>query len=184
MKNKPYTYLIGWSNLNIWYYGCRWSKNCSPDDLWKTYFTSSKHVKEFIKFNGEPDVIQIRKIFSSKEECRLWEHKVLRRMNVIYKSEWLNKTDSISIMYDNHPFKGKSRSEETKKILSEKAKMRFALGIQKSNKGKKFGKQNPEFVEKRISKLRGRKRPDHSEKMKGNGNPMFGKSRKVTSNEA
>jgi len=41
-SNLPYTYLIGWSNLNTWYYGRRTSKNCHPSDLWQKYFTSSK----------------------------------------------------------------------------------------------------------------------------------------------
>ena len=48
----PYTYIIGWSSLNKWYYGVRYAKNCKPEDLWKTYFTSSKHVKEFLTGNG------------------------------------------------------------------------------------------------------------------------------------
>lgn len=37
----PYTYLIGWSKHNIWYYGKRTAKNCHPNDFWVTYFTSS-----------------------------------------------------------------------------------------------------------------------------------------------
>ena len=47
-----YTYLIGWTKYNIQYYGVRYAKGCHPDDLWKTYFTSSKYVKEFREKNG------------------------------------------------------------------------------------------------------------------------------------
>lgn len=175
MKNKPYTYLIGWSKLDTWYYGCRWSKDANPDDLWKTYFTSSKYVKEFAVNNGNPDIIEVRKVFYDADACRLWEHKVLRRMMVSNKTKWLNKTDSISIKYDVHPLLGTNISEETKKKISEKAKLRFSSGVQKSNKGKKFGKQSAEFIEKRIAKLKGQKRPKQSEKMLGSNNPMFGK---------
>lgn len=48
-NHLTYTYLIGWSNHNKWYYGRRTAKNCHPNEFWKTYFTSSKYVKEFRK---------------------------------------------------------------------------------------------------------------------------------------
>jgi len=88
-----YCYLIGWSKLDRWYYGCQWNGKANPKLLWKTYFTSSKHVKKFREENGEPDIIQIRKIFNNEEFCRIWEHKVLRRMKVIKSERWLNKSD-------------------------------------------------------------------------------------------
>lgn len=87
----PYTYLIGWSKHNVFYYGARWAKDCSPNDLWKTYFTSSKHVKKFRDLHGEPDIIQIRKIFEDSKTAKIWEERVLRRMNVINDSRFLNK---------------------------------------------------------------------------------------------
>ena len=70
-----YTYLIGWSHCNKWYYGVKYSKNSNPDELWKTYFTSSEYVTEFRELNGEPDVILIRKQFDDPQKARLWEHK-------------------------------------------------------------------------------------------------------------
>jgi hypothetical protein len=90
----PYTYLIGWSTKNVWYYGVRYAKKCSPDDLWKSYFTSSKHVKKFRKENGEPDIIQIRKTFSDANSAKSWEEKVLRKINVIKRKDFLNKTNT------------------------------------------------------------------------------------------
>lgn len=88
----PYTYLIGWSKHNKFYYGVRFARNCHPNDLWKTYFTSSKHVKRFRKENGDPDIIEIRKTFTnSPMKAKIWEEKVLRRMNVIKSQQWLNK---------------------------------------------------------------------------------------------
>jgi hypothetical protein len=98
---QPYTYLIGWSTLNKWYYGVRYAKTCHPSDLWKSYFTSSKHVKQFRKINGEPDVIQIRKIFNCSDAARQWEHKVLNRMNVKSSIIFLNQSSSKAI-YDKH----------------------------------------------------------------------------------
>ncbi len=68
--NIPYTYLIGWSKLNKWYYGCRCAQHCHPNDLWIKYFTSSLYVRQFRKLHGEPDVIKVRKIFQSINKCQ------------------------------------------------------------------------------------------------------------------
>ena len=92
-NNTPYCYLIGWSNLNIWYYGVRYAKNCHPADLWKTYFTSSETVKQFRIEFGEPDIIEVRKQFENVDSAIKFEHKVLRRMRVVENIKWLNKTD-------------------------------------------------------------------------------------------
>ncbi|AEW24338.1 hypothetical protein F371_gp066 [Escherichia phage PhaxI] len=47
----PYVYRIK-SKQGHFYYGCRYSKDCHPDDLWATYFTSSFPVKSLIEENG------------------------------------------------------------------------------------------------------------------------------------
>jgi len=87
----PYTYLIGWSHINKWYYGVEYSnskKIANPKNLWTIYFTSSNIVKKFREEYGEPDVIQIRKIFTKgnrKErqiKASLWEHKVLSKIDI------------------------------------------------------------------------------------------------------
>lgn len=138
--NIPYTYLIGWKVENKWYYGVRYAKNCNPTDLWKTYFTSSKYVKEFRESFGEPDVIEIRKTFNSSESALTWEHCVLKRLSVVSDPKWINKTDNISFdpiilrecklgnknpMYGKlgkqHPAYGRHHTEETKAIISDKS---------------------------------------------------------------
>lgn len=88
---KPYTYLIGWSDQQKFYYGVRFAKNCNPSDLWVKYFTSSEPVAEFRKEYGEPDIIQIRKTFNSKESAILWEQKVLIKINARYNPLFLNQ---------------------------------------------------------------------------------------------
>jgi hypothetical protein len=96
-KRTPYTYLIGWAKLDRWYYGRRSRSGCHPDEFWSKYFTSSKVVKKFRKEHGEPDVIQIRKVFkdddSFKEalKCRRWEITALRRLRVRHDNRWLNR---------------------------------------------------------------------------------------------
>lgn len=116
-----YTYLIGWSGHNKWYYGVRYARGCKPSELWKTYFTSSRYVKAFREECGEPDIIQVRKIFDDKNKAILWENTVLKRMNVIHQEKWLNKTNNMAIRNGNNrvygdPWnKGKSipRSKES-----------------------------------------------------------------------
>lgn len=87
-----YTYLIGWSNYNKWYYGVRYAKDANPDELWKRYFTSSKAVKCFTEVNGDPDIIEIRKTFNSPVKARAWESKVLNKMSVSSDDRFLNIT--------------------------------------------------------------------------------------------
>ena len=95
-KNIPYTYLIGWPDLDKWYYGVRYAKNCNPNDLWVTYKTSSKIVHNFVINYGEPSVIQVRKTHSSVKTAQSWENRVLKKLKVANSSKWLNGHDSTS----------------------------------------------------------------------------------------
>ena len=94
MNNIPYTYLIGWSDQQLWYYGCQYGSNANPDNLWKTYFTSSRVVKELRTTIGEPDVIQVRRTFSSNTSALIWESKVLSRLDAANDAKWLNQHNS------------------------------------------------------------------------------------------
>jgi len=60
-----YTYRIGWSKLNINYYGSRYAKGCDPSDFWVTYYTSSTLVKRMTSQHGEPDIKEIRRVFGN-----------------------------------------------------------------------------------------------------------------------
>lgn len=87
---QPYTYRISWSKLDKHYYGVRYARNCHPDDLWKTYFTSSKLVREHRDLYGEPDVVEVRQTFDTAPQARKWEEKVLRKLKVNKSDKWLN----------------------------------------------------------------------------------------------
>jgi hypothetical protein len=91
---QPYTYLIGWKNQQKYYYGVRYAKNCFPGDFWIKYFTSSPAVTAMRFEHGDPDIIQIRKTFSTKEQARQWETRVLTRMKVVVREDFLNKNDA------------------------------------------------------------------------------------------
>lgn len=157
----PYTYLLGWSLNNKFYYGVRYAKDCDPSDLWKTYFTSSKHVKSFVECHGNPDIVQIRKVFSTKDEAVKWEHRVLKRLKVTQSDKWLNMTDNQAINFERTPemmalisqkistknkgrsptFKGRQHTDEAKE------KNRLA------HLGKKTGRTSSDFTEEWKSKI-------------------------------
>jgi hypothetical protein len=117
---QPYTYVIGWANRNIWYYGAQYGKVANPENLWITYFTSSKYVKAARLLYGEPDVVEVRKVFDTANEAKNWETKVLIRLKVVEKEYWLNRTVS-----NGYPIRKKleyRHSEETKRKMSESRK--------------------------------------------------------------
>lgn len=149
----PYTYLIGWKQHNIWYYGVRYAKNCNPKDLWSSYFTSSKYVKEFRLKNGDPDIIQIRKTFSDRESAQNWETTVLKRMFAIKDNRFLNKAIGKSLQdYENR------KNVMIEKYGVENVSQISAVGdkISKSLKGKQKSethKQNMRKIKSEEGKL-------------------------------
>ena len=118
---KPFTYLIGWSEHSIFYYGVRYSrKNCHPDTLWTTYFTSSKYVKKFRSDWGEPDIIQIRRMFETREQAVSWEYRVLRRLGAAKRKDFLNRTQSQAVSASGYVFDRevvRKRNEKVSKTL-------------------------------------------------------------------
>lgn len=143
----PYTYLIGWPKLGTYYYGVRFSKNCHPSELWVSYFTSSRHVTDFRLNNGEPSVIQVRRVFSNKETAIAWENKVLRRLKAHVHPKFLNKTNNVAICNTPEHYirlaqfnKNRGCPEHQKKILSQKARTPERLAISRAT-FQKYGNQ-------------------------------------------
>jgi len=149
----PYTYLIGWPEHDRWYYGVRYARDCHPDELWVTYFTSSRHVSKFAEEHGDPSVIAVRKIFEESEihKARLYEHRVLRRMRVIGDKRWLNRTNNKSIE-PKYGDDNSSKRPEVKKKISESVTKTAKRGVDHPLK-------NPDTRLKVSKKLKGRKRP-------------------------
>lgn len=156
-----YTYLIGWSKHKKYYYGVRYANGCDPKELWVTYFTSSKHVKKFRKENGEPDIIEIRKTFDDVFKARIWESKVLKKMGVVEKNEWLNKTDNISI----NPTTISDESHR-KSVFNRKANNNYKNKKLSLLNKLKTGDKNPSKKKEVREKL--------SVAKSGSNNPMYG----------
>ena len=110
IDRTPYTYLIGWSRFDIWYYGVRFSKNCHPSDLFKSYFTSSKHVHTFCLAFGFPDVIIVKNIFDNKQKALIHENKILRRLNAHTHPKMLNASNGYGKYFGDSS--GKKQSQE------------------------------------------------------------------------
>lgn len=135
---QPYTYLITFLLTGQRYYGVRTKKNCTPDDLWHTYFTSSNIIKQLINEHGvDAFRVEVRKTFSTKQEAILWEHKVLSRIDAAHNPLFLNKNNGSRkfIPHDKHSketkrkigiaHKGKTMSEEAKEKMRNTCIERF-----------------------------------------------------------
>ena len=131
---KPYTYYISWSAISKSYYGVKYGKDANPDTFWKEYFTSSKYVKETRERYGEPDVVQVRRTFTSREAALRWEKTVLKRMGAVLREDYLN----LSIFGGDA---GVRRSKDTRRRMSEGQKgnvlsKETRRKISEGNKGK------------------------------------------------
>ena len=93
--STPYTYLLRWSKTGRYYYGAQYGRKAHPSNLWTKYFTSSKKVSEYRKLYGDPDIIEIRKIFANKKDCLNWEQKILLR--IIKDPKCLNISANLGI---------------------------------------------------------------------------------------
>jgi hypothetical protein len=98
---KPYFYLIKHKTSNMYYAGSQYGKNSNPNDLLKTYLTSSKKVKKIIENDGidsfEIEYIDIR------SDAREYEQKYLMEMYKKYGREkflsiYLNRNLSPGIL--------------------------------------------------------------------------------------
>ena len=91
---------------------------------------------------GEPDIIEIRRIFDCSEKAKNWEYKVLRRMKVIEKSEWLNENiGTPPIMRGkNHPRYGVTTlSQKQKDSLSKQTVINGITYSSRIEAAKKLG---------------------------------------------
>jgi hypothetical protein len=97
----PYTYCLTFKPTGQKYYGVRYKRGCRPEDLFQTYFTSSKEIKRLITLYGIKSFdIEIRKTFTNKEKALEWESKVLRRLKVEKNKKWINRRYQFSYVSD------------------------------------------------------------------------------------
>lgn len=104
LKIIPYCYIIGWPNINKFYYGVKFGIDANPMTFWKTYFTSSALVSQYRQKYGEPTLIKIRKVFdptiyksieNAQRAACVHETTVIRRLNMVYDNRFLNCSNNV-----------------------------------------------------------------------------------------
>lgn len=151
----PFVYLLVWPNGKM-YVGSRTKKDkANPNELLKTYFTSSKLVREYLK-NNYPSQIIIFPFVDGKEALKA-ETKMLQSLNVRNFETFFNKSNG----HGDYRMIGVAHTEKSKAKMS-----RAKKGKPPHNKGKPSpmkGKRRPPFTQEHkqnISKaMKGRKPP-------------------------
>jgi hypothetical protein len=88
----PFTYLLYCKATKQYYYGSRYSKGCHPSQLWNTYYTSSKVIKQLISEHGTTAFeAKVTRVFDTKEEARQWEYRFLCKVKASKNPNWLNQ---------------------------------------------------------------------------------------------
>lgn len=152
-----YTYYLKFKPNNKKYYGVKFSKNCSPDDLWVSYFTSSKVVKDLIKKYGKDSFeAYIDKIFDTPEEAIKYELEKLQ--SIEDKSNWLNENfgtgyDVKKILYKTEEHKCKI-SQSNKKPKTGKALKACIENAKLGAEARKGMKDSIETKRKRAESVR------------------------------
>lgn len=129
---QPFTYHLFHKPTGKHYYGVRFRKGCHPGQLWTTYFSSSKIVKQLIKDYGKDSFqYEIRRVFDTAESAVAWETKVLKRLRVKTNDNWLNLSIQGAVMMTDdikakisaiHKGRTKSPEERRKQSLARKGK--------------------------------------------------------------
>lgn len=134
MQTVPYTYFIGWANLNIWYIGVRFAKGCHPSDLWSKYFTSSKYVKDFCLVNGPPDSIIIDGVHKDTKSALSRETSLLKRFMLRKDLPLLNKAVAGNWDRGDREIAERHRAAHIGKVFSSEQRRKIGEG----NRGKKI----------------------------------------------
>lgn len=142
----PYTYLITFLPTGQKYYGSRTKRGCHPSDLWNSYFTSSKTVRQLIEQHGKDAFeVEIRRTFATKAQAILWEHRVLRRVDAARNPLYLNKNNGDRKFYGSTTMLGKKHSEDARRRMSINSS-----GPKNPNWGKTFSEE----TRKKLSEAR------------------------------
>lgn len=205
----PYTYLITFHNpiedKLYFYYGLQYAKGtrnyqrAHPSNLGHTYFSSSKIIKRLIKeFGTQYFTFEVRKTFpNNPAKAAFYEHKVLRRLKVLQKECWLNRTDNKRCdgSYIDYSRIDYNKAKDTRRkngtwyrsltkgttwndYYGKERADEIRTKVLKNRKSQKGTKKSPESVAKTAAALKGRpKSQEHKDKIAATL-----RKRKLTSN--
>lgn len=173
-----YTYLLKHIPTNTFYYGVQYGKKSNPINFWIRYFTSSKYVHKLIEEYGkESFTYEIRKTFNTTEQAQNWEKKVLRRLKVDQRKDFINKNPGLGFGYSSGEKHWAFGKKYTQKHIENNVD-----GQKKNPAWSKTPKNHPSrkvLAENAKKNFTGKKQTqDHINKRKmfGNKNGMYGKS--------
>ena len=176
-----YTYFIGWSKLDRYYYGCRWANKVPPEkDLWVHYFTSSDVVRSFREEHGEPDIVKVQRTFTTGKEARTHETKVLQLFNVVKDDRWLNRHDRPgppTMVGPVNPMYRRRFSDDHRQKLSKSVK-KFYENNPDARAGKNhhlYGKQLSDDHKRKLSIASKMFRKNNPHMFVGENNHRYGK---------
>lgn len=93
----PYIYFLLWESRVggpfRMYIGSQHSKGCHPDNLWKTYFTSSEYVEQHRKSHGDPDKIYTIECVDYVGQAGIMEEMFLKKVNAERNPHFLNASN-------------------------------------------------------------------------------------------
>jgi len=160
----PYIYKILHKPSGRYYIGSQYGKNSDPNNLWKTYITSSKYIKELIATTGK-DSFEIIKIVP-REDAREYEAKLLKRLY-----NFFGKEKFLSIMINRNISPGILLTDDIISKANKKRKISNSLAAKKMLKNGNHNFQIYKAGDKEhVRELR-------SKRMIGN---TFGSIRKIT----
>ena len=131
-----YFYIIQHSD-GRYYAGSRTAKGCHPDELLKTYHTSSIEVKGL---GSENFSIRKIKIFEKKEDALKYEYSFLKKVKARKNERFINKNQSFPVI----PNSWKGKTEEERKS--------HAKSISEARKGIVFSETHIENLKKAQQK--------------------------------
>lgn len=159
---KPFTYHLYHTPTGKHYYGVRYCKECSPEDLWTVYYTSSSVVHKLIEQYGKESFIPtVRKIFETSEQAVSWETKFLIRVNAQHNDKWLNRHNGRAKFIGPHTHSEEARSKMSRKRMGKpkteehKAKIREKSKAREEAKRAAGWKMPADNVERRAVLQRG-----------------------------
>lgn len=177
MEYKPYTYLVGWSSLNKYYYGVEYKNSsrhgrANPSNLWVTYFTSSKTIQYMRVKYGEPDIIEIRKTFTDNHKAVAWEKKVLKKLKVLESDMWINSNVGGAIVLSSETLM--LIADKNRGVVKHSIEERARRSIETRERNLKRGSHTEE-TKRKISESNKGKQKNFIGGRKGKSNPMFGR---------
>ena len=174
--NKPYTYIITYTSTGEFYIGSRSANRASAvDDLWHTYFTSSKLINERIKSEGtDCFTAQVIDEFDTPEEAFVAEQLMIseRISNplCLNKTYQLNGKQAFLTTGTNRSHSAETRQKISKSLkgckwagadtqLAALKENAFTKGNTPWNKGTTYKHTAPSPLKGRVSPRKGKTQP-------------------------